>query len=234
VPSVGSLFSGIGGLDLGLEQAGWSIQWQVENDPYCQQVLARHWPSVQRYGDIRKIITLAPVDLVAGGFPCQPISVAGRRQGQRDERWLWPEFAKVISLLRPSYILVENVPNLRRLGLDVILGSLAELGYDAEWGCISACAFGAPHSRLRLFLVAYTASNGREQRRPVAATDIRIFGGGSYPRRDEWRIESELGRVVDGLPYRVDRLRGLGNAVPPPVGKWLGERLLQHHTTERE
>jgi len=160
--TVGSLFAGIGGLDLGLERAGMQVKWQVENDPYCIRVLEKHWPSVKRYGDVREIDWKAvePVDLICGGFPCQPVSVAGSRKGDKDERWLWPEFLRAIREVRPKYTLVENVPGL--LSIDDgrlarrIKGDLAEQGYDSEQGCVSAQDVGAPHLRKRIFIVAYS------------------------------------------------------------------------------
>lgn len=112
---VGSLFSGIGGLDLGLERAGMEIIWQVENDPYARKVLRNHWPNTELYGDIHEIedFGLLPrVDLICGGFPCQPVSTSGRQKAQEDERWLWPKFAKAICQHRPRWVLVENVPGL--------------------------------------------------------------------------------------------------------------------------
>jgi DNA (cytosine-5)-methyltransferase 1 len=134
VLTVGSLFSGIGGLDLGLERAGMSVRWQCEIDPYCRAVLAHHWPGVKCYEDIRDIDGSAErVDLICGGFPCQPVSRAGRRKGPEDEKWLWDEMARVICLVQPTFALVENVPTLKRRGLDRVLGDLAVLGYDAEW-----------------------------------------------------------------------------------------------------
>src|SRR5574341_18334 len=155
--TVGSLFSGIGGLDLGLERAGWAVQWQVESDEFCTRVLARHWPCVPRHGDILAVDPerLAPVTLVCGGFPCQPVSVAGRRRGQDDTRWLWSEFARIIRVLRPPLVLVENVPGLLGRGLGEVLGDLAASGYDAEWDGVPARSVGAPHIRDRVFIVAY-------------------------------------------------------------------------------
>jgi len=159
-PTVGSLFSGIGGFDLGLERAGFEIRWQVEIDPYCLRVLERHWPDVKRYGDIREVDPheLERVTLLAGGFPCQPVSVAGKRLGQDDPRWLWPEFARFVRALRPSFVLVENVPGLLIRGMGDVLGDLAACGYDAEWQVLPDGAFGAPHLRERVFLVAYPPS----------------------------------------------------------------------------
>lgn len=160
---VGSLFSGIGGMDLGLERAGMEIAWQVEIDPWCQRVLAKHWPDVPCFGDVKELNAngLPPVDVLAGGFPCQPVSNAGKGKAQEDERWLWPEFARIIRAVRPRFVFVENVPGLTNRGLDLVLGSLAALGFDAEWTSLSAAAFGAPHIRDRIVIVAH--ANGERQ-----------------------------------------------------------------------
>jgi len=157
----GSLFAGIGGLDLGLERAGWQCRWQVEIDPFCQKILSKHWPNIPKFTDVRQIKDddLEYVDLICGGFPCQPVSVAGKRKGQTDERWLWPEFSKIIRMVRPRFILVENVPGLlsvnRGTAMGEILGDLATGGYDAEWNRVSASSLGAPHLRERIFIVGW-------------------------------------------------------------------------------
>lgn len=158
--TVGSLFSGIGGLELGLERTGgFRTLWQCEIDPYCRAVLRKHWPDVYCYEDIRDINgETEPVDVLCGGFPCQPVSVAGKGLAQEDPRWLWPEFARVVGLLQPRYVIVENVPGLRKRGLSNVVGDLAALGYDAEWNIVSAASVGAPHLRKRLFVVAYPRS----------------------------------------------------------------------------
>jgi DNA (cytosine-5)-methyltransferase 1 len=155
--TVGSLFSGIGGLDLGLERAGWSVRWQVEVDPFCRHVLAMHWPDVSRFGDVTTLTgaELAPVDLIAGGFPCQPVSQIGARRAQDDAQWRWPEFIRLIRVLRPRLVFLENVTGLLGRGMGDVLGDLAESGYDAEWQCVSASALGAPHERDRVWIVAY-------------------------------------------------------------------------------
>ena len=158
--TVGSLFSGIGGLDLGLERAGHTVQWQIEADPYCRRVLAQHWPHVPCHHDIKTVTAgdLTPVDLLCGGFPCQPVSHAGLQKGTTDDRWLWPEFYRLIDVLRPRYVLLENVPGLLTANggsaFRGILADLATSGYDAEWDCLPAAAVGAPHLRYRVFIIA--------------------------------------------------------------------------------
>jgi DNA (cytosine-5)-methyltransferase 1 len=218
-----SLFSGIGGLDLGLERAGMTVVGQVEIDPWCRKVLAKHWPEVPRHDDVRTAAEWwggrpAP-DLVCGGFPCQPFSKMGKqRAGVADSRWMWPAFADVITALRPNYVFVENVPTLVRDGraFGWLLGDLHQLGFDAEWSVVSACSLGAPHSRDRLFLVAHASSVRRRR--------VRWLGPS---RRGWWPPEPDVGRVAHGIPNRVDRLRGLGNAVVPQVAEHIGRLILE-------
>ena len=182
-PTFLSLFSGIGGLDLGLERAGWFCVGQVEIDPFCQRVLAKHWPDVPRWGDIREVNPddLPRADLIAGGFPCQPVSSAGKRLAQADERWLWPEMARIIRHLRPAWVLVENVPGLLARGMGDVLGDLAASGYDAEWDCIPAAAVGAPHLRDRVWIVAYPdrrpLEQGRRRRGAAEAGELAHANG---------------------------------------------------------
>lgn len=267
-PTFGSLFSGIGGIDLGLERAGWRPVWQCDSDPYCRRVLAKHWPTVPCYDDVHSIHRAIPrVDLIAGGFPCQPVSNAGQRKAQADARWLWPEFARIIGTLRPRYVLVENVPGLLSRGFGDVLGDLAALGFDAEWGMRAARDVGAPHLRKRVFVLAYshevrcgeglgkrtaswvtgcgdaigcgertadvadTDDERRDRRtgqqRPTGGTESTY--GSSTEAPHQWTTEPDVGRVAHGIPARVDRLRGLGNAVVPQVAEWIGHRLMQYH-----
>lgn len=290
----GSLFAGIGGFDLGFERAGMECKWQVEIDPYCQRVLAKHWPNVKRYGDIKQLTgyELEPVDVLCGGFPCQPHSLDGKRLASADERDLWGDFARIIRVVRPKWVVAENVPGLlsseagRFFGR--VLRDLAASGYDAEWDMLPAAAFGAPHIRERVILVAYpgstrgrteiesiserteathrscalaySASDGRGWVMPIGEGNGRtVFDGSgknvtdaarmglegtvsawdscsngclteSGPGRwetDWWAVEPELGRVADGIPARVDRLRGLGNAIVPQVAEWVGRRIVE-------
>ncbi len=260
----GSLFAGIGGIDLGLERAGMVCRWQVESDPFCNRVLDRHWPDVRRYGDVKETDPgkveeeCGRVRLVAGGFPCQDLSFAGKRRGIHAERsGLWFEFERFVRDLRPEVVLVENVPGLLSGGLDVVLGCLAALGYDAEWDCVPAAVFGAPHLRHRVFVVAYIKGNGQP------AGNRSQGGNGLYPRFKEkfvlrndgrgfkgvWPVEAgpRLVRVADGLPAELDegregliqayqkrqkrmvedRVSALGNAVVPQVAEWIGRRIME-------
>ena len=165
INTIGSLFSGIGGLELGLERAlGARTIWQVESNEYARRVLAKHWPDARRYNDVREVgrHNLDAPDLICGGFPCQDISIAGKQAGINGERsGLWYEFARIIRELRPRYVILENVSALRIRGLDRVLGDLAESGYGCRWDCIPASAVGAPHQRDRIFIVATLADTPR-------------------------------------------------------------------------
>ncbi|WP_422754927.1 DNA cytosine methyltransferase [Micromonospora sp. WMMD708] len=227
-----SLFAGIGGLDLGLERAGMRVVGQVEIDPFCRSVLARHWPEVPRHDDVRTATRWwrsrprPAVHVVAGGFPCQPVSDAGRKLAQKDARWLWPEMAEVIAAVRPTWVVGENVPGLRTRGLTDVLRDLDRLGYRARAGYISACEMGAPHPRKRLFVLAHTKGEGRcpgrTQREGPAAPDDDLTHLGGPRRRTGWPTEPRVGRVAYGVPSGVDRRRALGNAVVPAAAEHIG------------
>lgn len=238
----GSLFAGIGGIDLGLERAGMICRWQSEIDPYACQVLAKHWPDIPNLGDIRDIdwTRVERTDLVAGGYPCQPFSQAGRRAGGDDPRHLWPLFAECLRVVRPRYALLENVSAHLSLGFGSVLADLAALRYDARWDCIPAASVGAPHLRDRVFIIA--RHTGTEQRRPMANSDhtgprdpLRTRwnaprDGRTNNRRPRWATEPDVGRVANGIPARVDRLRALGNAVVPQVAEHLAHIILRMET----
>lgn len=188
--TVGSLFSGIGGLDLGLEWAGFETKWFCEIEKFPQAVLRKHWPHVPIIEDVRDVKpseSVQRVDVIAGGFPCQDISWAGKGRGidydlseqEGTRSGLWWEMWRVIRDLRPRYVVAENVPALTHRGLDIVLGSLAEIGYDAEWQTISAAGVGAPHIRERVFIVAYPNNkHGRWKERGGV-------GGGVQGKRGE-------------------------------------------------
>lgn len=232
-PTFLSLFSGIGGLDLGLERAGWECIGQVEIDPWRRRVLEQHWPEVPRHEDVRSAVDWwqerqAPTpDLVCGGFPCQDVSDAGRLAGLEGvQSGLWTYFAAVVRALRPRWVLVENTTGLLApdRGMGTVVGQLAASGYDAEWDSVPAAAVGAPHLRARLFVLAYPRGErsqaGRDQ--PVFAGRLQSF---LCPR---WTPEPDVGRVADGPSDQVDRrLAGIGDAVVPQVAELIGRRILE-------
>lgn len=246
-----ALCAGVGGLELGLKLAlGKSFRCvgYVERDAYAAACLVARmadkaldrapiWGSLESFpgGYFRGV-----ADLISAGFPCQPHSVAGKRAGLHDARWLWPHVEQAIRDVEPSVVFVENVPGLASSGgLAAVLGSLASFGFDAEWDVFSAAASGAPHLRKRLFILAHRPSarlegGGKELPRQgggdLADTDrseLRHESGRSLgeDRSDSgepfgacwWASEPELGRVAHGVPHRVDRLRALGNGVVPTV-----------------
>lgn len=221
----GSLFAGIGGLDLGLERAGMECIWQVENDPYCVRVLEKHWPNVRRYGDIKEIdwSGVERPDLICGGFPCQPFSSAARGRNVADS--LWSYFAQSVGNLLPRYVIMENVPGIVRRELSTVVGDLTSMGYVSSWACLPASAFGAPHRRARLWLVAHTHCES-EPTFKINAKAPELPESDFY--RWTWSFVPKGLRVAHGIPSRVDRLRCLGNAVVPQVAEWIGGRILEH------
>ena len=184
--TAGDLFAGIGGMSLGLEHAGFTVRWQVETEPYCENILARHWPAVLRRRDVRfaGAATLPPVDLIAGGFPCQDVSAAGRGVGvERGHRsGLWREFARIVRELRPRWVLVENVPALRRRGADRVLGDLEAAGYACWPLVVGARHVGAPHRRDRVWIVGRLADAAVERERAAHPQDAAERRG--WPRED--------------------------------------------------
>jgi DNA (cytosine-5)-methyltransferase 1 len=300
------LFSGIGGFSLGLERAGMRTVAFCEIEPWCRAVLAKHWPGIPIFEDVTRLrgSDVGAVDVICGGFPCQDISSAGKGVGISGKRsGLWREYARIIGELRPRFVLVENVAALLNRGLDVVLGDLAALGYDAEWHCIPASAVGAPHIRDRVWIVAYPSCAERGEigfprqrlawadclsqwqegpsgfgpsNKALAYTDnqrelqpercqrhergwigdrsayvadaecvgcnemvepisCRASGEGaadstkhtSFPRgREWWSVEPNVGRVAHGVSSRVDRLKGLGNAVVPQIPEIIGRAIM--------
>jgi DNA (cytosine-5)-methyltransferase 1 len=248
---VGSLFAGIGGFDIAARWMGWRTAWVSEIEPFACRVLAHHFPDAPNHGDITTIdfTTVEPVDVLVGGFPCQDISNAGEQEGITGARsGLWFEYARAIRELRPRYVVVENVAALTNRGLDAVLGSLAEIGYDAEWGCFGAADVGAPHKRDRLWLlaypqrgsesVAYASGSRREgwvyrwentQREGVMGHLGRSGAVHEQPRQDWWATEPTMGRVAHGVSGRVAQLKGLGNAIVPQC-----VMVIYHLIAERE
>lgn len=224
--TIGSLFSGIGGIELGLERAGLGpVLWQAETDPFCRSVLQRRWPHATRFHDVRAVDQhAARPDILCGGFPCQDVSSAGKRRGLEGEHsGLWTEFARCICELRPRFVLVENVADLLVRGFGRVLGDLAAIGYDAEWDCIPAAAAGSPQLRARVWILAYP--HGKREQEGIAAP---VFAGRTeLVRSVGWAPEPAICRVAHGLPRGVvaRELHALGNAVVPQCVELIGHAL---------
>jgi DNA (cytosine-5)-methyltransferase 1 len=211
-----SLFSGIGGLDIGFATAGFDIIAQVEKDTFCQRVLTRHkrewWPNAAIFPDVRDFgrkDIAGEINVIFGGFPCQPHSVAGKRLGENDDRNLWPEFRRIIGEFRPRTVLLENVPGiLFGTGYAVtIIADLTKMGYDCKWGTIQAADTGSPHKRERWFCMANTQSTGctcgglqvRNEAKLASNNSAREILGNTSAG-DTNITESRMGGNVNGIP----------------------------------
>ena len=297
------LFSGIGGFSLGLERTGgFETVAFCEIDAFADKVLAKHWPTVDCYDDVR-IITkerleedgIGRIDVITGGYPCQPFSVAGKRKGDQDDRHLWPEMYRIISEVRPAWVIAENVAGHINMGLDQVLSDLEVENYAATAVVIPACAVDAPHRRDRVWIIANddrqqrgadegksdtgtdrrhdigrvcenVADAGHDAERPSKTMDGNATIGregitdpansgeavadtdqarlqeregentvGTWPqcwpvseRGKLWLPEPGVGRVANGIPRRVDRLKGLGNAVVPQIPEMIGRAILTY------
>jgi DNA (cytosine-5)-methyltransferase 1 len=247
----GSLFAGIGGFDLGLERAGMVCKWQAEIDDYATKVLEKHWPDVPRYRDVCEFPPaegVEKVDLICGGFPCQDISSCGKKEGINGDRsGLWIEYKRIVRVLRPRFVLIENVSALLIRGLDRVLCDLASLGYDAEWHTFSAAQFGAYHIRERVFILAYTDRDRREAiiapgsvpRKSVVETKAEWCGHKPKLKRGAssrvWPLpDAKILGVDDGFYRELDpnRLRCLGNAVVPQVAEFIGRQIVKASDSE--
>jgi DNA (cytosine-5)-methyltransferase 1 len=208
----GSLFAGIGGIDLGLERAGMTCRWQVEIDPFCRRVLAKHWPDIPKYGDIRELTgsELEHVDLIAGGFPCQDVSMAGLRRGVGGgtRSGLYADMLRIVGNIRPEFVFMENVTGLLipnepgdPAPIARVLGDLAEIGYDAEWDCLPAAAVGAPHIRDRVWILAYPGQVSRRQSQSAGTRTQRdcVLPKGNSRSATEWGKDWELVALVPGV-----------------------------------
>lgn len=274
------LFSGIGGFSLGLERTGgFKTVAFCEIEEFPRKVLAKHWPEVPQYEDVRELTgdilkrDGISVDVITGGFPCQDISVAGNTEGigKGTRSGLYTEVIRLIGELRPRYVILENVANLLRGPSEQpgewfgkILSDLAECGYDAEWENIPASALGAPHRRERIWIVGYPSELPCDERQPFGklskkGSSLWESGGTSFNdnvadtnskrqqilsshqaahregqagnaldvcERSKWSVEPSVGRVANGVPDRVDRLKGLGNAVVPQIPELIGNAIL--------
>lgn len=267
-----SLFSGIGGIDLAAEWAGIKTVAFCEREPFPQKVLKKHWPDVPIYDDVCTLtkerleedgIDCGTIELIHGGYPCQPFSNAGNRQGAEDDRHLWPEVFRLIQAIKPRWFVGENVAGHVTLGLDIVLADLESIGYAWEAFVVPASAVDARHRRDRIFIVAHSDSIGNNgqgkrridrdrqkemqerfesllgfsdnsenvanstsigqsrQRKLIQSINSKESREGETSKpidvriRDQWAVEPNVGRVANGVPGRVDRLKSLGNAVVP-------------------
>lgn len=223
---IGSLFSGIGGLELGLERAGLgSVAWQVEIDPNRRRVLAKHWPDAVRHEDVRSVgaANLQPVEVICGGFPCQDVSQAarGRNAGLAGSRsGLWSEYARIVGELQPAIVVVENVANGKERWLPTVRRDLHLLGYRTRAIRVDAADIGAPHERARIFVVGHSDAHSQ----PARAVDGEVAelppvaGLGGH-----WRDAKPRSlRMDDGVPGGMDRVEMLGDAVVPQVAELVG------------
>jgi DNA (cytosine-5)-methyltransferase 1 len=217
---IGSLFSGIGGLELGLEWAGLGYTvWQVEQSAFCRSILARHWPDAERFEDVKTVggENLGEVDLICGGFPCQDLSGAGKGAGLTGDRsGLWFEFARIVQEMRPSWVIVENVASGADKWVDTVAACLAELEYETLPIPLSAADVGAPHIRKRVFIVARNTNKDSKSMVTVNEKASRVPGGaGIVPR---WEEPPSI-RVDDGIPGGMG---AFGNAVVPQCAEVIG------------
>jgi len=239
--SVFDIFSGIGGFSIGLEKAGMQTVAFCEKDSFCQKILKTHWPDVPVFSDISKVCkddlkTLGPIDIIAGGFPCQDISCAGKQVGINGSRsGLWKEFKRLINELKPRYAIIENVANLRSKGLVTVLQDLWEIGYNAEWHCIPASAFGAPHRRDRIWIIAYPTcigkirlSIGKKERLSSPRDDCKNAANADCQRLQRYGRFEEISTICKqeqiGLYYRTRGALQWG-AEPKSIPRLKDERL---------
>jgi len=294
---LGSLFSGGGLGDFGFELAGYEIVWQVEIDNYCQKILNLRWPDVPKYKDIKTVKgkNLPTVDVIFGGFPCQPFSVAGKQRGAEDDRYLWPEMFRIIQETQPTWVIIENVPGIIGIALNNVCNDLEAAGYEVMPPIVfPAHALGAPHRRNRIWIVGYSRSEKSRRLSSIKQEEILSLGrtskmdrntnsrnGNKRPLRemakeqntkptricsnvsnslskrlqvrneqrmfrqtygtstrskfsrtfttagDFWEIEPRVGRVVNGMPNRMDRLKLLGNGIVIQVAYFIGKTILE-------
>lgn len=258
----GSLFTGIGGFDLGFERAGMSCTWQVEIDPFCRKILEKYWPDMERIEDVQKWQPQTKrhrVEVICGGFPCQDLSPAGRKAGLTGEKsGLWFDFARVVAALAPDWVVIENNHHRWRSWVPFVRSDLWELGYASLPLRLRASDFGAWHRRARCYLIAHADSHhlrperwwcearkgdakprdigqawptpdtlrDRLQERPERQAIPEGWRTSSDAFTYRWPTEPNVGRMVYGLPDRVDRIRGLGNAVVPVIAEWVGRRIM--------
>ena len=252
-----SLFSGIGGFDLAAEWAGWTNMFNCEVDPFCRRVLAYHFPNAVQYEDIRTTdftVWRGRIDILTGGFPCQPFSVAGKRKGTDDDRYLWPEMLRAIREIRPSWVVGENVRGFVNwsagMVLDTVFADLEALGYEVQPFVLPACAVGAPHRRDRVWIVAHRADAGAEglrerkeraARREAAVVAAKSPGSGNGQITSDWgkfptqcpvcSRNDGLSAGMDGITFpawRMQSIKAYGNAIAPQVFYQIAETINEY------
>jgi len=233
------LFSGIGGFALGFHWAGIETAAFCEIELYPRKVLAKNFPNVPIHRDIKELngYDYKEIDIITGGFPCQPHSLAGKRRASEDERDLWGEMLRIICEARPKWVVAENVPGLlssesgRYFGR--VLRDLAQEGYCVQWFSLSASAVGAWHKRERIWIVAHLGSPRRQRSLQKAIQrQSRIPWGKNGRRIESWPRMSSISspricRASDGIPRRVDRTKGCGNAVVPQIPYLIGRAIMK-------
>jgi DNA (cytosine-5)-methyltransferase 1 len=252
-----SLFTGIGGFDLGLERAGMECVGQVENDEKLYLWLNYYWPNVLKIKDIYDVKgdEFGAVELVCGGFPCQPHSCAGKRLGTKDDRFLWPQMYRVIQAVSPIWVIAENVPALddkNEMVLDRTITNLEDIGYEVGPPLeIPACGVGAPHKRARLFIVGHSNSERLQGEKQGGApgsiskpSGINFFWSNSknskYIKCSDGKTrrvpatKSGVCPVAHGVPGRMAKLRGYGNAIIPQIAEIIGRSILIASKEEEE
>ncbi len=282
------LFSGLGGFSLGLEATGgFETVAFCDIEKFSRKVLKKHWPNVKQYKDIKELTyeqikedTLAPIDIITGGYPCQPFSIAGSQRGEKDTRHLWPDMFRIVKECKPTWVIGENVSGHIKLGLDTVLQDLESEGYSVRAFSISASSIGANHQRERVWIIAHSnmentrqhgggikptwntesfgSRTSEETERSANSSQINGSGEGASSmaessdtnsqglqgrrseqqlRKDEterptswdswWEFEPNVGRVANGIPNRVDRLKGLGNSLVPAIPYAIGRAILE-------
>ena len=227
------LFSGIGGFSLAAKWAGIETIGFCEMDKHCQKVLKKNFPAVPIFPDIKKLRrsdVSGTVDIITGGFPCQPFSVAGRKKGTEDDRDLWPEMLRIIKEFKPTWFIGENVANFINMAFPRTKTDLESEGYEVQPFIIPACSVGAPHRRDRVWIVAHTSCVMRSSSEIQSEEPAKSEGEKGHEWKQfqflycgnnniEFRKEDKpfICRMDDGLSDEVDRLKGLGNSIVPQV-----------------
>lgn len=234
----GSLFSGIGGFELGAEKAGIKTIWNCEYEKHNQKILKKHFPHTEQYSDIRTMSNPGYVDIISGGFPCQDISVAGNMEGIKGERsGLWSEMFRIIREVRPKYTIIENSPALLIRGFERVLLDLSQIGYNAEWQCISNFAFGYPHKRERIYAIAYSDKIRSQGNLWEGGCFDSVFKQWTPNTTDGYSMSKRIYQtptcddIRNGYGFQswTHRVGSVGNAVNPTVAYYLFDCIKKHH-----